>query len=406
MSGYHTHITMNLSQRDFPTLSQSNQGEVPKPSPKPLPDPTYPVLTKTCLLCQKKVGREHFSGDALFYSRFLPNECLCKNCIKASPQQYILHKYLEKDEQISDRQKQFVCEWITIFPDKWPHQWDEKYLAMDQTIDVKWESFKYFVIWLREKRKVNEHVAWYSSRQRIIVKGVIKIINDDGTYVVERKAETEKEKELGEKFRKTMTRKRLLPPLSQRDSVYRILNTPGIVRPNGCRRCCGPCGRERIGQGGRVRMKNNIWYCDECYETCKIREKDENLRYATGWLSDREHVGFGGCIVPTGRKDTDGRDIMKHITCSCSMCHYHNREGYKTRGGHPSRNHTCHSCGVFNNDGWFDRTNKRKDAWMCRRCWGERYWVTDEDFIPHKKRIQDMLKLPFEEKVWPGYINH
>ena len=229
---------MNFSSEDFPALgekvikkSKSVPQEVIDKVEALVNSRGVIVSTKQCLLCQKDVGKEHFTGEAWFESRFIIGECLCKNCIRANPKQYILHKYLEKDEVISERQKTLVCNWITIFPEVWPHQWKEEHLKKDELVDLKWESLKYYIVWLRESRYVGEKVAWYSRNQRVILKGIIKKINDDETYVVERDAHTEKEKEMSTRFDKTITKKRLLPPLSQKDSVRLILDTPGYVRP-------------------------------------------------------------------------------------------------------------------------------------------------------------------------------
>ena len=373
---------MYFSEDDFPALGEKvikKSKPVPKEVAKKVKsfvNSEVVLSEKKCLLCQRVVGKEHPLSQAgmesWFESRFTIGECLCKNCIKANPKQYILHKYLEKDEKISERQKTLVCEWITIFPDVWPHQWEAENLKKDDIVGLRWESFKFYLVWLRESRYVGEKVAWYSGNQRKILKGIIKKVNDDETYVVERDAHTEKEKEKATKFEKTITKKRLLPNLSQRDSVHLILDTPGIVRPRGQhpRLCHGPCKRYRIGMGKKVNMKSGLWHCDECFKKEQIEEKDLSLQRALRIKSDREHRGFGRTWV-IDSWDYKNEPVTKFRTCSCSSCHYHNSTGHMNS---EMINYKCECCGNTSNHGWFDRTKVKEDHWECKRCWGEKYW--------------------------------
>jgi hypothetical protein len=370
---------MNFSSEDFPALGEKVLKKS-KPVPQEVNDTVETfvnsrevvVNTKRCLLCQRDVGKEHFTGEAWFESRFIIGECLCKNCIKANPKQYILHKYLEKDEVISERQKTLVCNWITIFPEVWPHQWEEEHLKKDKLVDLKWESFKHYTVWLRESRYVGEKVAWYSGNHRVILKGIIKKVNDDETYVVERDAHTEDEKGMSTRFKKTITKKRLLPSLSQKDSVRLILDTPGLCRPIGKhpQLCHGPCKRYRLGIGKKVNMKGGLWYCDECVKKEQIEEKDLTLLRALREKSDREHRGFGRTWV-IDSWDYKGEPVTKFRTCSCSSCHYNNATGHMSS---KMINYKCECCGNMSTDGWFDRTKMKEDHWECKRCWRDKYW--------------------------------
>ena len=97
------------------------------------------------------------------------------------------------------------------------------------------------------------------------------------------------------RFDKTITKKRLLPPLSQKDSVRLILDTPGCVRPGyqHPQLCHGPCKRYRLGVGKKVNMKGGLWHCDECVKKEQIEEKDLTLLCALREKSDR---GIGDLV--------------------------------------------------------------------------------------------------------------
>ena len=330
-----------------------------------------------CFVCGQTGGMDLVGWGEWSSCGFLHGKGVCRECLKKTPRSFIMGGYLKRGQTVGSSHIDALCSWITLRADIWPSQYPDDVRLADWR-NERWESLHYYSVWKKEKRFRGEGISWFSTRQQKMVVGEIQELMDDGTCIVCRDAETEKEKELGECFRTTISQMRLMPPLSQKASLELIRKTPGFTRPRNQApfKCDGPCGRVRISSQPHGPLKsnhNNCSYCKECYKTYSIGERDNNLWQAREYYSDREHRGFGGCMDHRG----------KLISCSCSSCDNHHR-GY-----------TCEGCGRKGGDGWFDRCSHRvtgpnalptssawsanegwnqDDRWCCKKCWMDRFW--------------------------------
>ena len=348
------------------------------------PEPMIHKPTE-CFLCGQTRGFDLIDWGEWVPCGFLHGQGACRDCLKKTPRSFILEGYMKEGETFrgSARHIDALCDWITLRSDIWPNQYPEEIKLADGR-NERWESLHYYTVWKKEKRFIGEDIAWFSTRQQEMVIGKINQLMDDGTCLVYRDAQTEKEKKLGECFRKTLNKTRLMPPLSQRASLELIRKTPGFTRPRSQApfKCDGPCGRVRISDQSNLCMsgplksnQNGCSYCKDCYKEYKIEERDNNLWRAREYFSDREHRGFGGCMGHNG----------KIVSCSCPSCDNHHR------------NYICEECGCKGGDGWFDRRSYRltgipikcaeaagewsisggwneDDRWKCKKCWVDRYW--------------------------------
>ena len=362
--------------------------------PDKVPDSDQEPLVKKpgeCFVCGQTGGMDLVGWGEWSSCGFLHGKGVCRECLKKTPRSFIMGGYLKRGQTVCSTHINALCSWITLRADIWPSQYPDDVRLADWR-NERWESLHYYSVWKKEKRFKGEGIAWFSTRQQKMVVGEIQELKDDGTCIVYRDAETEKEKELGECFRKTINQMRLMPPLSQKASLELIRKTPGFTRPRSQApfKCDGPCGRVRISSqplcarsGPLKSNQNGCSYCKECYQECNIEERDNNLWQAREYYSDREHRGFGGCMVHTGEVDSNGTETMKYRSCSCSSCD--NRH----------RGFTCEGCGCKGGEGWFDRWShsltgpnalptssawsalggwNQDDRWCCKKCWMDRFW--------------------------------
>lgn len=416
IEGYFKTIKMSVfNENDFPTLGGESISQKKSPGESPEKKSKEESLEKrklaievvgwlqtfpSCFVCGSK-EKVHW-GEWSICSYF-NGEGLCEDCCSRTPRIEILKRYIGKTtpEECSEWMKsrkgtlheiQTVSEWITVSPEMWSHEYPEDVKNADLFME-RWESIYHWSIWTKEKRYKGEEVAWYSSRQKKIVVGKVNKVNKDGMCQVYRKPETEEEKELGNFFQKDIHSMRLLPHLSQKESLAIIRKSQNRSRgeEHSPFKCCGPCNRVRISTRAPEDAWNIGWsgphnsphvgqFCKECVVKMKTHKRDLNLTIALREYSDYEHRGFGGVYVD----NWGGKPGRTFRTCSCYKCVYPDKDN-----PHLKQNYTCESCGVKGNgcQGWFDRrsstgglpnTWEEEDHWFCKKCWIREYWVLGE----------------------------
>ena len=348
------------------------------------------IETHECFVCGCRGGADVVGwGDwSVGNLRILFGKGVCNECLKGTPQSFILQNYLRTGESVSKKHISAICEWVLLWPDMWPGDYPVDIIERDVR-NERWESLHYYSVWVKEERFKGERVAWFSGTHRKMVKGVIHGVRDDRCLVY-RESETAEEKALGKFCQKEIGARKLFPHLSQKESLQMIRETPGFTRPKKKApfKCCGPCDRVRISEcaaehlsGPHKSPSTDGLYCKDCVVKSNIVEKDDNLWMARRHYSDRDHRGFGGCWVGTGKYNLVGEEITRFRTCSCPDCGYDSRQMEMT--------HVCGGCGIngVGPSGWFDRSSpagggkcewENEDHWFCKECWMKDYWKTGE----------------------------
>lgn len=358
-----------------------------------------------CFMCSKNgPAGEVIRFDNHQRTRFLFGRGLCVDCSSITPEKKILYRYVgcdwidsngEKEKKleewlrkVSKKAVHHITTWVNMDPSRWPCDYPEEVKKAD-IFEERWESLAYYATWIREKRFRGEKVAWYSSSHGKMVVGELNNIKKDGLWSVFREPETEEEKKLGKFFRKELEEWKMFPPISQKQALILMRNTPGGCRPkeespfecSGCNRVRISMRPERdklyVGWSGPNKSPYGGVFCKECYDSNKIHQKDKNMHLARQFYSDREHRAFGSVYVTNWH----GKPGKTFRTCSCYKCVYDVPDN-----PNKSQNYICESCG-FKGDGCsglFDRrsstgglpsTWEEEEHWFCKKCWCKEYWV-------------------------------
>ena len=173
-------------------------------------------------------------------------------------------------------------------PSRWPCDYPREVKERDIR-EERWESLAYYATWTREKRFKGEDVAWYSGGHGKMVVGKVAKIKC-GVCTVYRTPETEEEKKLGNYYTKELEEWKLFPPISQKQALILMRNTPGGCRPEEVSPFeCSGCNRVRISMRSERDKWNVGWsgpnkspyggvFCKECYDSNKINERDLTIQ--------------------------------------------------------------------------------------------------------------------------------
>ena len=373
--------------------------------PQPQPEKEKEKEIFECLMCSKKgpAGEVIKFGDRP-HIRFLFGRGLCVDCSSSTPEKEILYRYVgcdwvdskeEKEKKLDEWRRKaskkavyHITTWVNMDPSRWPCDYPGEVKGKD-ILEERWESLAYYATWIREKRFKDEDVAWYSGGHGKMVVGKVAKIKC-GVCTVYRTPETEEEKKLGNYYTKELEEWKLFPPISQKQAIILMRNTPGGCRPeeespfecSGCNRVRISIRSERdkwnVGWSGPNKSPYGGVFCKECYDSNKIHERDSNMHQARINYSDRVHRAFGSVFVD----NWGGKPGRTFRTCSCYKC----SSSVDPPPQSISQTYECESCGFKGpgHSGFFDRRSStgglpstwdEEDHWFCKKCWCREYWV-------------------------------